>query len=80
EIVRRYLDDVVLIQDDVIAEAVRELLLSAKLLAEPAGAAATAAVMTRAIPLREGERVAAVVSGGNVDMAKLTAILTGPTP
>lgn len=79
EIVRRYLDDVVLIQDDVIADAVRELLSSAKLLAEPAGAAATAAVMTRAIPLRDGERVAAVVSGGNVDMAKLTAILTGPT-
>jgi threonine dehydratase len=80
EIVRRYLDDVVLIQDDVIAEAVRELLSSAKLLAEPAGAAATAAIMTRAVPLRDGERVAAVVSGGNVDMAKLTAILTGPTP
>jgi threonine dehydratase len=50
-------------------------LLSAKLLAEPAGAAATAAVMTRAIPLRDGERVAAVVSGGNVDIPKLTGIL-----
>jgi threonine dehydratase len=75
EIVRKYVDDVVLIEDDVIAAGVRELLLSAKLLAEPAGAAATAAVMTRAIPIRDGERVAAVVSGGNVDIPKLTTIL-----
>jgi threonine dehydratase len=75
EIVRKYLDDVVLIEDDAIAAGVRSLLLSAKLLAEPAGAAATAAVMTRAIPLHDGERVAAVVSGGNVDVAKLVGIL-----
>jgi threonine dehydratase len=75
EIVRRYVDDVVLIDDDAIAVGVRELLLSAKLLAEPAGAAATAAVIARAVPLRGGERVAAVVSGGNVDIPKLTSVL-----
>jgi threonine dehydratase len=75
EIVRRYVDDVVLVDDASIAAAARELLFSAKLLAEPAGAAATAAVMTRAIPLRDGERVAAVLSGGNVDSAKLVAML-----
>jgi threonine dehydratase len=76
EIVRRYVDDVVLIDDVKIADAVRELLMSAKLLAEPAGAAATAAVFTRAIPLRDGERVAAVVSGGNVDAGRLVSILS----
>ena len=75
EIVRRYVDDVVLIDDDTIAAGVRELLSSAKLLAEPAGAAATAAVMARAIPLRDGERVAAVVSGGNFDLQRLKALL-----
>jgi threonine dehydratase len=72
EVVRRYVDDVVLITDGAIADAVRDLLLSAKLLAEPAGATATAAVLANAIPLRDGDRVAAVVSGGNVDIAKLT--------
>ncbi|HEY5060703.1 MAG TPA: threonine/serine dehydratase [Gemmatimonadaceae bacterium] len=71
-VVQRYVDDVVLVTDGAIADAVRELLLSAKLLAEPAGATATAAVLTKAIPLRDGDRVAAVVSGGNVDIAKLT--------
>src|SRR5215475_6698697 len=59
EIIRRYVDDV-----DVIADALRELLVSAKLLAEPGGAAATAAVLTRAIPMRDGQRIATVVSGG----------------
>jgi len=75
DVVRRYADDVVVIDDDAIAGAVPELLSSAKILAEPAGAAATAAVLARAIPFREGERVAAIVSGGNVDLARLRNLL-----
>ncbi len=53
----------------------RELLVSAKLLAEPGGAAATAAVLSRAIPFRDGQRVAAVVSGGNIAIDKLRTLL-----
>ena len=75
EIVRRYADDVVLIGDDAIAGAIGQLLLSTKLLAEPAGAAATAAVLTGALPLHSGDTVATVVSGGNIDLAKLTGLL-----
>jgi threonine dehydratase len=75
EIVRKYVDDVVLLEDDVIADAMRELLLNTKLLAEPAGATATAAVLQRAIPFRDGQRVAAMVSGGNIDLKKLASIL-----
>ena len=75
EIVRRYVDDVVLVDDDLIAGAVRDLLMSAKVLAETGGAAATAAVLSRAIPLRDGERVAAIVSGGNIDPARLAGML-----
>jgi threonine dehydratase len=75
EIVRRYADDVVLLGDDAIANAMRQLLLSTKLLAEPAGAAAVGAVLAGALPLRRGERVAAVVSGGNIDLAKLAGLL-----
>ena len=76
-IVQRYIDDVVLIDDALIADAVRELLLNTKILAETAGATATAAVLARAIPFRDGERVAAVVSGGNIDVAKLVATISG---
>jgi len=75
EIVKRYVDDVVLLDDAAIAAGVRDLLLNTKLLAETAGATATAAVLARAIPLRDGERVAAVVSGGNIDFAKLSSLL-----
>lgn len=75
EIVRRYVDDVVLIDDDVMVDAMRELLVNAKLLAEPAGAAATAAILTRAVPVRDGMRVAAVVSGGNIAIDKLRTLL-----
>ena len=75
EIVRKYADDVVLIDDALIRDAVGDLLFSAKLLAETGGAAATAAVLGRAIPFREGECVAAIVSGGNIDAEKLTGLL-----
>jgi threonine dehydratase len=76
QIVKKYVDDVVLIDDATIAAGARELLFSAKVLAEPAGAAATAAVMARAIPLKDGERVAAVVSGGNLNVARLQEMLS----
>jgi len=75
EIVKRYVDDVIVIDDDAIAEGLRQLLFSAKLLAEPAGAAGVGALFVGAVPVREGERVAAIVSGGNVDRAKLASIL-----
>jgi threonine dehydratase len=75
EVVRRFVVDVVLVTDDEIAAAVSTLLSRTKLLAEPAGAAAVAAVLSRKLPLREGERVVAVVSGGNVDVERLKQIL-----
>jgi threonine dehydratase len=75
EAVRRYVDDVVLVTDEDIASAVRAILSRTKLLAEPAGAAAVAAILGRKLPLRAGERVVAVVSGGNVDLARLKELL-----
>ena len=75
EIICRYVDDVVLIDDDAIVQGMRELLVSTKLLAEPGGAAAVAALLARAIPVRENARVAAVVSGGNIDLARLATLL-----
>jgi threonine dehydratase len=75
DVVKRYADDVVTVGDDAIAAALRDLAMYAKLVVEPAGAAATAAVLTGAFPLREGQRVATIVSGGNVDAAKLATLL-----
>jgi threonine dehydratase len=74
EIVRRLVADVVVVDDDVISEGVRFLATRAKLVAEPAGAAATGALLAGKVPVRAGERVVAVVSGGNVDLTRLAQI------
>lgn len=74
DVVRRYVDDVVTVTDDEIAAAMKEILLSAKLLAEGAGAAATAAVLTGRVPVR-GRKAVAVLSGGNVDAGRVRDVL-----
>ncbi|MGH2471076.1 MAG: threonine ammonia-lyase [Candidatus Limnocylindria bacterium] len=77
EIIRRLVADVVVVDEDVIAEGVRFLAQRAKLVAEPAGAAATGALLTGKIAVRPGERVVSIVSGGNVDLARLAQIFGG---
>ena len=74
DIVRRFVADVVVIDDDLIADGMRFLAQRAKLVAEPAGAAATAALLAGKIPVRPGERVGSIVSGGNVDLARMAQI------
>jgi len=74
-IVQKYVDDVVLVEEDEITSAMRELLFSAKLLAEGGGAAATAAVLSGRIPAG-GRRVVAVVSGGNIDVGRVREVLS----
>lgn len=69
--IQRYVDDVVLVDDATILAGLRFALGRLKQVVEPAGAAALAATMTGRIPIREGERVAVVLSGGNVEVARL---------
>lgn len=67
ELCRRYVDDLVLIDDDELRVAMAMLFEEVKLAVEPAGAAATAALLG---PLRDrlaGKRVGVTVCGGNVD-------------
>lgn len=75
EIVQRYVDDIVLVSDEEIIYAMRMLLSRCKLLAEAAGAAATAALLAGRIPLRPAEKVVALVSGGNADLQRLGGLL-----
>ncbi|NIM51254.1 MAG: pyridoxal-phosphate dependent enzyme [Gemmatimonadales bacterium] len=74
-IVKQYVDDVVTVTDHEILRAMGMILSRAKLLAEPSGAAATAALLARRIPVDEHDRVIAVVSGGNVSVDKLGELL-----
>jgi threonine dehydratase len=70
-LMENYVDDVVLVNDDEIKQAIRLLLERAKMMVEGAGAAATAAVLTRKVSLPKNARVVSVLSGGNVDLEKL---------
>jgi threonine dehydratase len=74
-ILKQQLDDIVTLSEDELAEGVRLALRATHNLAEGAGGAALAA----AVKLRDrlaGKKVVCVMSGGNVDAATLTRILT----
>ncbi len=71
----RYLDDIVLLDDDTILAGVRFAAERMKQVLEPAGAAALAAVLHGRIPIRDGERVCVVASGGNVEISRLGEFL-----
>jgi threonine dehydratase len=69
-VLRRLAEAIILVTDDEIRAAVRFLLLRLKILVEPSGAAAAAAVLFRKLP--PGIRSAGIIlSGGNVDFETL---------
>lgn len=77
---RRYLDGVVLVDDASIAGAMRFAAERIKQVLEPAGAAALAALLVGAVPLRDGDRVCVVLSGGNVDVDRFATLVAGGSP
>jgi len=72
---RKYVDKIGLVNDAQIEDAIYQLLLKARVLAEPAGASPLAAL---AGPLKDvhGEKMVLVVSGGNISHQLLSSILT----
>ena len=75
EAVKRFVDDVVLVTDAEILAAVRDLLVYAKLVVEPAAASGVAALLSGKITLGRGARVVAILSGGNIDPDRLKTLL-----
>jgi len=69
--VSQLMDDVVLVDDDTIREATALLVRRQKLVVEFSGAATTAALISGAVDV-EASRVAAVISGGNLDPSLLS--------
>jgi len=76
-LVRNLLDGAFAVSLDQTAEAIRVLARRARVVAEGAGALALAAALNERV---EGDAVVCIVSGGNIDAAKLAAILSGNTP
>jgi len=67
EIIRRLVDEIVLITDDEIADAMRFVWERMKIVIEPSSAVAVAPLWTGAIAVL-GRRVGIILSGGNVDL------------
>ena len=75
ELCRRNVDALVRVNDEELKSAMRFLLRNSKLAVEPAGAAATAALLG---PLRdrlEGKRVGLIVCGSNIDEASFARLI-----
>jgi threonine dehydratase len=67
---RRYVDDIVTVSDAAIVSAMRHVWEVMKIIVEPSGAAAYAAVAAGRLETR-GRRVGVVLSGGNLDLGSL---------
>jgi threonine dehydratase len=73
-LVQKYVDDIVTVDEEEIANAILLLLEREKTLAEGAGAAAIAALINHKTPL-SGKKVAVLVCGGNIDVSLLSRIM-----
>jgi threonine dehydratase len=76
DIIRKYVDDLVLVEEDQIAAAILLLLERKKILAEGAGAVSLAALLNGSVKTPQGSRIVLMISGGNVDSSLLGRILS----
>jgi threonine dehydratase len=74
-VLRQTAEDVLTVADAEIIEALRFLLFRMKILVEPTGAAAAAAVLSNKLP-PDIERIGVILSGGNIDPQTLSSFLT----
>jgi threonine dehydratase len=74
-IIERYADDVVLVNDDEIVNALRLILERTKIVVEPSGAAGVAALLSGKAGVPQGAKTVAILSGGNVDRETLKSLL-----
>lgn len=72
---QRYLDDILLVSEEAIAESVRTILFRTKTLAEPGGATAAAAFLDGLVD--NNRLTVAIASGGNIQPSVLGKILSG---
>jgi len=76
DMIRKFVDDVVLVEEDQIAAAILLLLERKKILAEGSGAVSLAALLNGSVKFPRRNRVVLLISGGNVDSSLLGRILS----
>jgi threonine dehydratase len=72
-IVQKHVEDIVLVSDKEIRDAMNFLLTRMKILVEPSGAVSAAAVLFKKLPPGIG-RVGVILSGGNMDFEQLGSL------
>lgn len=75
EIVKKYVDNIVLVDDSAIVKAMFLLMERSKIVSEPAGAAALAYLISKNKIKKEDMNLVSIISGGNVDMYLLGQIV-----
>ncbi|KAJ52215.1 threonine dehydratase [Clostridium tetanomorphum] len=71
---QKYVDDIVTVSEDEIAYGIFCLIERSKLIAEGAGAAAIASILSDKVDLK-GKNVVSLISGGNIDIASVSKII-----
>jgi len=74
EIIQKYVDKIITVNDDEIAHTMYHLLQRAKLVVEPAGAVSLAALLKNKVDFPD-KNVVAVLSGGNVNLSLLNQVI-----
>jgi threonine dehydratase len=74
-ILEQYVDEMIQVDDEECASAILFLMEKHKIVVEGAGAVGVAALMHDKIAVKEGEKIAAVLSGGNIDVNTLSLII-----
>lgn len=75
DLCKQYVNAVVTVSDDEIAAAILALIEKQKMIAEGAGAAPLAAVLSGKLPELKGKKVCCLVSGGNIDVTILSRVI-----
>ncbi|MNB96825.1 L-threonine dehydratase catabolic TdcB [compost metagenome] len=73
-IIEKYVDEIVLVEDEHIIAGMRALAKDAKLIAEPAASIGIGALLAGSIKVRADEKVCVVLTGGNWDLCDLAKI------
>lgn len=73
-VIRELVDDIITVSDDELVEAMKFFAARMKLVVEPTGCLGAAAVFSGNLPVK-GLRVGIILSGGNVDLARMAQLM-----
>lgn len=71
----KYVDDILIVKEEEILDAIKKMMVKEKIVSEGAGATPLAAVLNNYVPDIEGKNIVCVVSGGNIDIDTLSRII-----